>query len=192
MYGCPRHAIAKSSLAAPEKIGVLEIHRWTFPKKILKSPQHMVQERLKRFLDGGISVIVGTVDGDGVPTCCRAIAIRSKDDFETITVYVPAATAGETVANLATTRRIAVSCTEPLSHNSIQLKGLTRGVKLAPSEDREFVSGRLEAFAECLGDFGLPRTVTRRLSHWPAFAIEIAVEQFFDQTPGPRAGEELR
>lgn len=161
-------------------------------KKILKSLPHMPSEKLRTFLDGGISVIVATVDAEGVPSCCRGVAIDSKDDFDSVTVYVPAATAGETVANLATTRRIAVSCTEPLSHHSIQIKGLTRGVKLAASQDREFVAQRLEAFADTLDSFGLPRTVTRSLTHWPAFAIEVSVEQVFDQTPGPKAGEELR
>ncbi len=152
----------------------------------------MSPEKLRRFLDGGISVIVGTVDAEGVPSCCRGIAVDSKDDFDTITVYLPAATAGETVANLATTRRIAVSLTEPLSHGSIQLKGVTRGVKLATNDTRDFVDNRLESFAEALGSFGLPRTVTRSLNHWPAFAIEVSVEQLFDQTPGPKAGEALR
>lgn len=152
----------------------------------------MSLEKLRRFLDGGISVIVGTVDAEGVPTCCRGVAIDSKDDFDTVTVYLPAATAGETVANLATTRRVAVSCTEPLSHESIQIKGVTRGVKLAPPQDRDFVTRRLEAFADTLDGFGLPRKVTRSLAHWPAFAIEVSVEQLFDQTPGPKAGQELR
>jgi len=152
----------------------------------------MPREKLRKFMDGGISVVVGTVDAEGVPTCCRGIAIRTRDDFDTVTVFVPSATAQETVANLATTRRIAVSCTEPLSHESIQIKGLTRGVKLAPSDDRQFVAQRLEAFADTLDSFGLPRTITRAIAHWPAFAIEVSVEQIFDQTPGPKAGEELR
>lgn len=152
----------------------------------------MSRERLRKFIQGGISVIVGTVDGEGVPTCCRGIAIDSKDDFDSVTIYLPSATAGETVANLATTRRIAVSCTEPLSHDSIQIKGVTRGVRMAHASDRAFVEERLEAFADTLDSFGLPRTVTRSLSHWPAFAIDLSVEQVFDQTPGPKAGEEVR
>jgi len=27
---------------------------------------------------------------------------------------------------------------------------------------------------------------------WPAFAIEMKVDQIFDQTPGPKAGTRLR
>jgi hypothetical protein len=42
-----------------------------------------------------------------------------------------------------------------------------------------------------LDAIGLPRRVTHRIAHWPAFAIEMTVEQIFDQTPGPKAGVPL-
>lgn len=151
----------------------------------------MSQERLKGWTDGGTSVIVGTVDADGIPTCCRAIAISTKDNFDTITVYIPAATAQETVANVATTRRIAVSATRPLTHESVQIKGLTRGVRLAPAGDEEYVRQRLHDFADVLEAIGLPQRVTKSMAHWPAFAIDFSVEQIFDQTPGPKAGNEI-
>lgn len=148
----------------------------------------MTQEILRKFVTGGVSVIVATVDADGVPTCCRGIALSSKDDFDTVTVYVPAATAQETVANVATTRRIAVGCSHPLSHETIQIKGLTRGVRLAPPADEAFVRERLDRLAAVLDEIGLPRRVGRSLAHWPAFAIDLSVEEVFDQTPGPKAG----
>lgn len=148
----------------------------------------MTQETLRRFAGPGVSVLVGTVDADGIPTCCRGIAVAMRDDFELLTVYIPAATGQETVANLATTRRVAVGCTHPLSHDSVQIKGLTRGVRLAPASDEAFVRQRLEAFGDVLEEIGLPRRVSRSMAHWPAFAIDVSVEQVFDQTPGPKAG----
>jgi hypothetical protein len=140
---------------------------------------------------GGTSVVVGSVDAEGIPGCCRGIAIRSKDNFETVTVYIPAATGQEMVANVATTHRLAVTCSHPLSHETVQIKGLTRGVRLAPPSDEAFVRERLKQFAEVLDTIGQPRHVTERIAHWPAFAIEVSVEEVFDQTPGPRAGEVL-
>ncbi len=147
--------------------------------------------KLQRFVEGGISVFVGTADADKIPTCCRAIALTTKNNFETVTVYVPAATGQETIANVATTRRVAISASEPLSHGSIQIKGVSRGVKLASPADEEFVRMRLHQFADVLAELGLPRRVTHRVAHWPAFAIEVSVEQVFDQTPGPKAGTPL-
>ncbi|HYK00509.1 MAG TPA: hypothetical protein VE974_02050 [Thermoanaerobaculia bacterium] len=151
----------------------------------------MSQKRLQSWADAGTSIIVGTVDAEGIPTCCRAIALSTKDNFDTITVYLPAATAQETVANVATTRRVAVSATRPLTHESVQIKGVTRGVRLAPPSDENFVRTRLHDFAEVLEAIGLPMRVTNSMSHWPAFAIDISVEQVFDQTPGPKAGNEI-
>lgn len=151
----------------------------------------MPKERLREAVEGGISVAVATVDADGVPSCCRGLALTTKDDFETITVYVPAATAQETIANLATTRRLAVSCAAPLSHQTIQIKGVTRGVKLAPASDETMVRRRWREFMDVLDTIGQPRRVTARVAHWPAFAIEMSVEQVFEQTPGPKAGNPL-
>lgn len=151
----------------------------------------MHQERLRGWTDGGTSIVVGTVDADGIPTCCRGIAIATKDDFDTITVYIPAATAQETVANVATTRRVAVNATRPLTHESVQIKGLTRGVRLAQPSEEQYVRQRLHDFAEVLEQIGLPMRVTSSLAHWPAFAIDVSVEQVFNQTPGPKAGNEI-
>jgi len=64
-------------------------------------------------------------------------------------------------------------------------------VKMAPPEDEPFVTKRLHEFADVLDLLGLPRKVTHRIAHWPAFAIDVTVEQVFDQTPGPKAGTPL-
>jgi len=132
------------------------------------------------------------VDAEALKTSCRGIDIALKDDHESVTIYVPAATAGETVANVATTRRVAVSCAHPLSHQTVQIKGVTRGVRLAPASDEAFVRTRLDEFAAVLDEIGLPRRVTKSIAHWPAFAIDVSVEQVFDQTPGPKAGTLVR
>ena len=152
-----------------------------------KAPVHTLQS----WLEGGISVIVGTADADKVPTCCRGIAVATKDNFETITVYVPAATGQEIIANVATTRRVAVGLTIPRTHGSIQIKGVSRGVRLAPASDEGFLRTRLHQFADALAEFGMPRNVVQRFTHWPAFAIDVTVEEVFDQTPGPKAGQPL-
>jgi hypothetical protein len=148
----------------------------------------MPHDALRIFMDDGVSVVLATVDADGIPSCCRGVAVTSRDGFETLTIYVPATTAQETIANVATTRRVAVSATKPLSHQSVQVKGITRGVRLAPASDEEFVRAKLGTFAEVLDQIGLPQRVTRSIAQWPAFAIDISIEEIFDQTPGPKAG----
>ena len=151
----------------------------------------MSKERLEEAVAGGISVVVATVDAEGVPSTCRGVAITTRDDFDTVTVYLPAATAHETMANLATTRRMAISCAAPLSHSTIQIKGVTRAVKLAPASEQEMVQQRWHAFLDVLDQLGMPKHVTYRIVYWPAYAIDVSVEQVFEQTPGPKAGTPL-
>jgi hypothetical protein len=151
----------------------------------------MISDRLRKCVESGLSIVVGTADSDRMPSCCRAIALKTNDDFATVTVYVPVATSHETMANIATTRRVAVTCSQIPSHESTQIKGLTRAVRLAPPSDQAFVQERLAAFADSLELIGLPRHISGRMSAWPAYAIDVSVEEVFDQTPGPKAGNPL-
>ena len=139
-----------------------------------------------------MSVLVGTVDRDGVPACCRGIAVLSNDDLKTATVFVPLATSRDVVANAAATRRIAVGTSMPIEHISFQMKGSVKELRLARDAEASFIEKRLASFADVLAKIGMPRHITMSMNHWPAFAIEFTIENMFDQTPGPKAGTELR
>ena len=146
---------------------------------------------IRRFVDEGRSILIGTVDALGEPHCCRAVALTGNGDLSRITVYVPVDTAQQVVADVATTHRVAVVATQPLDHSTVQFKGSTRAVRLAGEDERELVAARMEQFADILETIGVPRATTERVSRWPAYAIEMDVEAVFDQTPGPRAGAEV-
>jgi hypothetical protein len=148
--------------------------------------------QISRCLDPGMSILVATVDRRNVPSCCRAIALMSNDDVRTLTVYMPIATSHETIQNLATTRRIAISATNPIDHSSIQMKGTMSASRVARDDEAAFVRSRLDAFADVLESAGVPVAMTRNASCWPAFAVDVVVEHVFDQTPGPNAGVRVR
>jgi hypothetical protein len=152
----------------------------------------MSDERIRSCLEPGSSVFVGTIGTNGMPTCCRAIAVRAADDLATATVYTPIATSRDTLANLATTHRLAVVMSKPVEHTTVQMKGRSSMARLARDDEETFVRSRLDGFADVLERFGVPRRVTRSFAHWPAFAIEMQIDQIFDQTPGPKAGTRLR
>jgi general stress protein 26 len=152
----------------------------------------MISERIKACLESGSSIYVATVDRNGMPSCSRAIAVRADEDGNTATVYMPIANSRDTFANLTATNAIAVVLTKPIEHASVQLKGTSRTTRLARDDEEAFVRSRLDGLAEVLVRLGVPRRVTHSLPHWPAFAIEMDIEQTFDQTPGPRAGTPLR
>ncbi len=148
----------------------------------------LADETVRRLLAAGTSVMVGTADASGAPTCCRAVGMTPAPDPRVVVVYVPVASGAGTIANIATTRRLAVVVSDPLSHGTVQLKGCVRGVRVAPEAERPGVHGCLERLADVLGEVGLPRRLLLGLAWWPAFAVEMEVEAAFEQTPGPRAG----
>lgn len=148
--------------------------------------------QISRCLDPGMSLLVGTVNAHNIPSCCRAMALASSDDVASVTVYLPIATSHETLQNLATTRRLAIAATNPIDHFSIQLKGTTADARLARADEEAFVRERFQVFADILEGIGIPSKVLMNVSSWPAFAVDMHVEQVFEQTPGPRAGTRVR
>jgi hypothetical protein len=139
-----------------------------------------------------VSIVVGVADARGMPTCCRAYALRSQDDLTTLTVYLPVSTSHETIQTLATTGRLAVAATHLRDHLATQLKGVTVETRLAREDEAAFVRGRIDAYVDVLAAAGIPKRLSRRAAHWPAFAVTIRVEDIYEQTPGPQAGARLR
>jgi hypothetical protein len=135
---------------------------------------------------------MASVDAHNVPSCCRAIAVASADGGATLTVYVPLATSHDVLRNVATTRRVAVTITNPTTHCSTQIKGVSVDVRLARDDEAAFVRARRDALADSLDVIGIPRRVTQNVTCWPAFAVTARVDEVFDQTPGPNAGARLR
>jgi hypothetical protein len=148
--------------------------------------------RILRAFEPGTTVIVASADAHNVPSCCRAMAVSSTDNAATATVYMPLATSHDVLRNVATTRRLAITATNPLDHSSTQLKGVSLDVRLAREDEAAFVRARRDGFADSLDAIGIPRRVTQNVNCWPAFAVTIRVDEIYEQTPGPKAGTRLR
>jgi hypothetical protein len=152
----------------------------------------MSDPRAARCLEQNNSVVVASVNDTGEPSTCRALAVASEDGLSTLTVYVPVSTSRDTMANVATTGRLTVVATHPLDHHSIQLKGRGATARLAREDEAGLVRRGFDGFAELLNGIGIPPRVTNAVTRWPAFAIEMKVEEIYDQTPGPKAGTRLK
>lgn len=151
----------------------------------------MTAQELRRFVEDGFSLLVGTVGADGEPACCRGLALTGNEDLTRLTLYVSVETAQQAIANVATSRRVAVTVSNPLDHASVQFKGWSQLVRLARGDEADLITSRIDSFGEKLSAIGCPRSVTARVTRWPAFAIEMSVEAVYDQTPGLGAGREV-
>src|SRR6185369_5466069 len=125
----------------------------------------MLNPRLQRCLEPGVSIIVGSVDAQGVPVCCRGYAVRSSDDLETATVYLPVATSHETIQAVATTGRLAIGATYPADHSATQLKGVATDTRLAREDELAFVRERFSVYADVLEAFGIPKRLLNRATY---------------------------
>jgi hypothetical protein len=152
----------------------------------------MANRPAHRCLAPGASIVVGTIDRQGVPTICRAAAVASDDGLATMRVYLPVATSHPTIQNLAATGRMAVTVMHPVDNNATQLKGSLVDVRLATDDEAGFVRGQFSVFTDVLDRLGVPRRLSQSLCFWPAFAVRMQVEQMFEQTPGPQAGSQLK
>lgn len=143
------------------------------------------------FLESGVAVLVGTRDGKLKPACLRAMGARVDRGLFTLTLYVPQATAGRTLANLEDNGRIAVTFSRPVDHRSIQVKGECVEIRESEEGDREVQERYRIAYFEVLEALGLPRGSLRRIVWWPSVAVTMRIERLFEQTPGPSAGRSL-
>ena len=147
----------------------------------------MIEPEVAELLESPCSLIMASVAPDGLPEAARgwAAAVHGSDAVRVLL----AASEARMLANLADRGRMALTTTHFLTNVSWQLKGRARAIDAATAGDRI----RLDAFCagcvEILHEHqGTPEAVIRRLIPAEIVAVEMVVEQVFDQTPGPQAG----
>jgi len=156
-----------------------------------------IGDELKTFLEGPVSVLVGTRDSRLVPEITRAWGPRISEDRRSVSLCVPLATSRKTLDNLEANGEIAVTFSLPTNYQTFQLKG--RHAKAAEPDwtDLAVVERHRDAFAAVNEPLG--QSHQRVETFWRAEIETSAVlvkilfvpEQIFDQTPGPGAGRSL-
>jgi hypothetical protein len=79
----------------------------------------------------------------------------------------------------------------PVSVRSVQLKGSFRDSGLPDEPDKQYVQQRREDFVTSTSLIGDPPDVIRATWLEDVVRVTFTVEQAFDQTPGPNAGQPL-
>ena len=156
-----------------------------------------IGDELKTFLEGPVSVLVGTRDSRLVPEITRAWGPRVFEDRQRVSLCVPLATSRKTLDNLEGNGEIAVTFSLPTNYRTFQLKGRHAKAAEPDSMDLAVVARHRDAFAAVNEPLGQPRQQVE--AFWRAEIETSAVlvkilfvpEQVFDQTPGPGAGRSL-
>jgi Pyridoxamine 5'-phosphate oxidase len=152
---------------------------------------------LKAFLEGGVAVVIGTRDAQGVPDITRGWGPQVGADRREVTLCVAFDVARHMLDNLDDNGRIAVTFALASDYRSVQLKGSCLAVASPDDGDIAAVERHREIFGREVEKIGLPRAVSDRL--WRAelagspvlVRIRFRAEHLFDQTPGLDAGAPL-
>lgn len=142
-------------------------------------------------IEAGTSLIVGTVGPDGEPRASRAFALTVVDPDANVVRLVLSADDPIVVANLAT-GALAVTAADVRTLRSVQLKGRITQIEPPTVDDLATAHEHAELFFAAIADTdGHPPSLTRQLLPIDSIAVEMVVEELFDQTPGPSAGSRV-
>jgi hypothetical protein len=150
-----------------------------------------IDEQLKAFVESGVVPVVCTANPAGRPHVAPAWAPRVLEDGRTVDLFLDSERAARTLANLKSTKRIALTIGDPITYRSVQLKGVYLSQGEPEEDDREWVQQQREATAAALALIGDPPAVISNLWMEEVVRVTFEVEGGFDQTPGPNAGTPL-
>ena len=151
----------------------------------------MIEPEVAALFEGPSSLIVGTADAHAHPEAIRAFGAQvvAADRLRILLV----ADAHTTLANLAGGSAIAITATNVATNASVQVKGRAAPAEAETAADRvrheRYVAGFFGVINE---SDGTPLELLQRVKPPGSLvALEVSVEEQFDQTPGPAAGRSL-
>lgn len=151
-----------------------------------------IDDELRAFLHGEGALVIGTHDAGLRPEITRGWGLRVLDR-ETVELCVGLPSSRRTLENVEQNGRIAATFVAPIEYRQVQLKGRVVAILEATAEDREWVERSRLGFMRRVEPLGIPPDLCPRFWTYDdrLTKVRVAVEEAFDQTPGPRAGRRL-
>jgi hypothetical protein len=147
---------------------------------------------LIEFVHSGVAVGVATRDESMRPAFTRAWGPQVSADRRSLIVCVSAAEGSATRANLGGNGAVALGFCPPTIAKAVQVKGVAVVLGEPGPDDLERVERHVGAFvAECARIGVAPEVATRMFDGSAMVVISVAIDEGFDQTPGPTAGRRL-
>jgi hypothetical protein len=143
---------------------------------------------LEALVRPGVGLVVGTVSADGEPRAHRAWAATVVDPDEGRLRFVMSADDPDVAAHLDT-GAVSLTGADVVTYHSVQAKGRPVLVEAPTADDLAAADEAVEAFFDAIHRTdGNPLELLRRMLPQQMLAVEMVVEETFDQTPGPNAG----
>jgi hypothetical protein len=143
------------------------------------------------FLEGGCALILATVLADGEPHAGRGWGLTVLPEPGQVRLLLDAEDLAM-VDQAAGRGAIAITGASVRTLQAVQLKGRAGAVEEASDDDIARAARYCDAFfGDIVDTDGIDRTVVERMTPIGFVACTVAVDQLFDQTPGPGAGARL-
>jgi len=150
-----------------------------------------LSEELAELIASGVDMYVATRNAELLPESMLALAGKIHGDGCAMTVFLPEVTSAATLANLRENGQIAITISRPRDHKTVQVKGKATRIRPSDESEKDLQAVLRASLVEGFAHIGIPRSTSRRLVWWPSVAVDVQVNDVFQQTPGPHAGEPL-
>ncbi|TFW34008.1 hypothetical protein [Massilia horti] len=157
-------------------------------------PPPLFDAELAAFMQGGISLNIGSCGPDRRPSVARAFGCRIAADRRQVRMLVSSSHAAQVLAHVRATGVLAAVFSEPSTYRTVQLKGVDATVEPATPEDLAAVAACRAGFVAELEPLGYAPDMVRALLGCPdadIVAVRFTPSAAFSQTPGPDAGRAL-
>jgi hypothetical protein len=150
-------------------------------------------DELRAAIADKTALIVGMVGEHGEPYATRGWALRFPDPDRPRCRLVIGADELPALGRRPGRKLLALTITHIRTLASVQLKGPAGDPEPATADDLDAVRSYCDHFFKEIEETdGTPPALTARVVPFEFVTCELDVEELFDQTPGPRAGAQLR
>ena len=151
----------------------------------------MIPDKLVEFLTGPVVLLVGTASTALRPSGAYAFGLTADAEKDVITFFLPDVEGEDVLRDLRENGRVAVTASQGGSHETYQVKG--RLIEARPVDDGEkaFQDAYREKAIAHYTPLGVPEGYFGSMVYDPSTAVSFRLEEVFDQTPGPAAGDKI-
>ena len=148
-------------------------------------------DELAALNDGGCGFVVGTVAADGTPRAARAWGAEVVGGSDDRIRFVVSADDPVVVENLRN-EFVCLNGAHVMTFRSVQWKGRIVAVEPPTADDRASAEAHTGRFYDAVAEIDqISLELLDRLRPHATLTVEMVVEEVYDQTPGPRAGEAI-
>ena len=141
--------------------------------------------------EAGAGFVVGTVAPDGTPCATRAWSAEVIDDDQRRVRFMVSADEAVVIENLQGAG-VCLTAAHVATFRSVQWKGQVVAIEPPTANDLAIAEAHTTRFFDAVNRIdGTPFELLDRMRPIEVLAVEMIVDEIYDQTPGPGAGAAL-